>query len=79
MERTNARMNENLLYCLKLQDDNLSNYAVARIDELESALQEAKEVLLQLDHRHNGKCYSPGEIECNCTLCKIDKVLNKAE
>ena len=47
--------------------------------ELLSVLKEAKEVLLQLDHRHNGKCYNPTENECNCTLCKIDKVLNKAQ
>lgn len=48
-------------------------------NELIAALKEAKEVLLQLDHRHNGKCYNPTENDCNCTLCTIDKVLKKAE
>lgn len=48
-------------------------------DELISVLKEAKEVLLQLDHRHNGTCYNPTENDCNCTLCTIDKVLKKAE
>lgn len=49
------------------------------IAELLAALKEAKEVLLQLDHRHNGKCYNPAQSDCDCTLCKIDKILNKAE
>lgn len=48
-------------------------------NELLAALKEAKEVLLQLDHRHNGKCYNPTQNDCDCTLCTIDKVLNKAE
>ena len=76
---TNPKLNETLIDCLKMQDSNISKYAVARIEELEQTLKEAKEVLLQLDHRHNGKCYNPTENECNCTLCKIDKVLNKAQ
>lgn len=45
--------------------------------ELLSLLAEAKEVLIQLDHRHNGKCYNPGATDCDCTLCKIEKSLNK--
>ena len=52
---------------------------IASAPELLAALKEAKEVLLQLDHRHNGKCYNPTENDCNCTLCTIDKVLKKAE
>lgn len=76
---TNQKMNESLIYYLKMQDDNISKYAVARISELEEVLKETKEVLLQLDHRHNGRCYNPTENDCNCTLCKIDKVLNKVQ
>jgi len=75
---TYTKMNENFIYCLKMQDDNLSKYAVARINELEELLKEAKEVLLQLDHRHNGKCYNPVSERCDCTLCKIDSVIKKA-
>jgi hypothetical protein len=48
-------------------------------DELISVLKEAKEVFLQLDHRHNMKCYNPTENDCKCTLCTIEKVLKKAE
>lgn len=40
-----------------------------------SLLSEAKEVLLQIDHRNNGKCYNPVEINCNCTTCKISNFL----
>jgi hypothetical protein len=47
-------------------------------DELLKALLEAKEVLLQLDHRHNGKCYNPGSEKCNCTLCRIETIIKKA-
>jgi hypothetical protein len=72
-------MNKTLIECLKLNGDNISKYAVARIEELEQALSEAKEVLLQLDHRHNGKCYNPASENCDCTICKIEKVLNEAE
>jgi len=52
---------------------------ITAASELLAALKEAKEVLLQLDHRHNGKCYNPTENDCKCTLCTIDKVLKKAE
>jgi hypothetical protein len=75
---TNHKMNESLIDCLKMQDDNISKYAVTRINELEDVLKEAKEVLLQLDHRHNGKCYNPTETDCNCTLCKINSAIQKA-
>lgn len=75
---TNQKMNESLIYYLKMQDDNISKYAVARINELEAVLKEAKEVLLQLDHRHNGRCYNPLETDCNCTLCKINSAIQKA-
>jgi hypothetical protein len=52
---------------------------IASAPDLLKALIEAKEVLLQLDHRHNGKCYNPASIEtCTCTLCKIDNAINKA-
>jgi hypothetical protein len=51
---------------------------IASAPELLEALLEAKEVLLQLDHRHNGKCYNPGSENCNCTLCKIESVIKKA-
>lgn len=51
---------------------------IAAAPELLEALKEAKEVLLQLDHRHNGKCYNPTESDCNCTLCRIDKVIKTA-
>ena len=52
---------------------------IATAPELLAVLKEAKEVLLQLDHRHNGKCYNPTENDCKCTLCKIDKVLKKVD
>jgi hypothetical protein len=48
---------------------------IASERELISVLKEAKEVLLQLDHRHNGKCYNPASENCDCTICKITKVL----
>jgi len=54
------------------------NELVYQNNQLRKILQDAKEVLLQLDHRHNGKCYNPVSESCNCTLCKIDQVLNKA-
>lgn len=47
--------------------------------ELLAVIKEAKEVLLQLDSRHNGKCYNPVETDCLCTLCKINRIINKAE
>jgi hypothetical protein len=46
------------------------------VTELIEALKEAREVLLQLDTRHNGKCYNPSETDCSCTLCRITRVLN---
>lgn len=51
---------------------------IAAAPELLDVLKEAKEVLIQLDHRHNGKCYNPTEADCKCTLCKIERVLKKA-
>jgi hypothetical protein len=59
-----------------MNDDHLSKLSIARIEELEAALLEAKEVLLQLDHRHNGKCYNPGLEKCNCAFCRINEVIN---
>lgn len=47
--------------------------------EMLQLLIEAKEVLLQLDTRLNGTCYNPGSVgNCECTLCKISKVIKKA-
>lgn len=42
-------------------------------------IKESKYVLLQLDQRHNGKCYNPMEDNCQCTLCKIEKVLKSVK
>lgn len=50
---------------------------MAAAPDLLEALIEAKEVLTQLDHRHNGKCYNPTETNCNCTLCKIERAIQK--
>ncbi len=43
------------------------------IDVLE-VLKEVKEVLMEFDPRLNGMCYNPGSEDCECTLCKIDKL-----
>ena len=43
-------------------------------------LKEAKQVLLQIDLRNNGKCYNNGVLDnCQCTLCKINKFLENAD
>lgn len=47
--------------------------------EMLAVIKEAKQVLLQLDSRHNGKCYNQVETDCLCTLCKINRIINKAE
>ena len=50
---------------------------IAAAPDLLEALIEARDVLIQLDHRHNGKCYNPTETDCNCTLCKINNAIKQ--
>lgn len=46
------------------------------IEQMREALKDCKEVFLQLDTRHDGKCYNRGmEMNCECTLCKINRCL----
>jgi len=58
---------------MKQRKSRTSNKKINR--EVILVLNEAKTVLLQLDQRHNGECYNPLEEDCQCTLCKINKVL----
>lgn len=49
---------------------------IAKVPQKIDALKDCKTVFLQLDTRHNGKCYNKGmEENCQCTLCKINRVL----
>ena len=67
----------------KIYTKEYTEYLETKLLKLNSEielLKEAKQVLLQIDLRNNGKCYNNGVLDnCQCTLCKINKFLENAD
>ena len=76
-------INSDIYPCGKIYTKEYTEFLETKLLKIKSEielLKEANKVLLQIDLRHNGKCYNNGVLDnCQCTLCKINKFLENAD